>query len=50
MRIIGIEWLAHTFHPDVYKIDLDKRIQEFYELFLDVKINKKQIQKILGDE
>lgn len=50
MRLIGVQWLTQIFHPELYKIDLDKRMQEFYELFFDVKIDKKQIQKILGDE
>lgn len=50
MRIIGIEWLAHIFHPNEYKIDLNERIKEFYELFLGVKITDKQVKTILGEE
>ncbi|WP_304546095.1 ABC transporter substrate-binding protein [Sulfurimonas microaerophilic] len=50
MRVIGIEWLAHTFHPEVYNINLNKRIKEFYKLFLQVEITNKQIQTILGED
>lgn len=50
MRIIGIEWLTHIFHPNEYKIDLNERIKEFYELFLGVKITDKQVKTILGEE
>ncbi len=48
MRVIGIQWLASLFHPESYKIDLNRRIQEFYELFLDVKITDKQTKTLLG--
>ncbi len=50
MRIIGIQWLANIFHPNEYKIDLNKQIKEFYALFFNVKITDKQVKTILGDE
>lgn len=50
MRVIGVEWLTHIFHGDVYKVDMEQRIEEFYQLFLDVKIDKKQIEDILGEQ
>lgn len=50
MRLIGIEWLAHTFHPKEYNIDLNKHIRQFYQLFLGVTPTDKQIQTILGEE
>ena len=50
MRIIGIEWLAHTFHPKEYNINLNDRIKEFYKLFLHKNISAKQIKTILGEE
>jgi iron complex transport system substrate-binding protein len=48
MRVIGIQWLATLFHPESYKADLNRRTQEFYELFLDVKITDEQIKNLLG--
>jgi len=50
MRILGIQWLAKTFHPKEYSIDLNKRIKEFYSLFLNVEISDKQIKQILGEK
>jgi len=48
MRVIGIQWLASLFHPETYRIDLDQRTKDFYELFLDVKITDKQTNNLLG--
>lgn len=50
MRIIGIEWLAHKFHPKEYKIDLHKQIAEFYKLFLDVELTQEESKQIIGDK
>lgn len=50
MRIIGIEWLAHCFHPEVYKVDIYTQIKKFYKLFLDVELRNEDIQQILGEE
>jgi iron complex transport system substrate-binding protein len=50
MRIIGIEWLAHRFHPAVYKVDIYTQIKKFYKLFLDVELMNEDIQHILGEQ
>lgn len=49
MRIIGIQWLTKIFHPEIYKIDLDKRVKEFYSSYLNVDISDKQVKQILGE-
>jgi iron complex transport system substrate-binding protein len=48
MRVIGIQWLAHLFHPKEYKSDLSKRTKEFYDLFLHVKLSDEQTKNLLG--
>jgi iron complex transport system substrate-binding protein len=50
MRIIGIEWLARHFHPEVYKVDIYTRTKKFYKLFLGVELRNEDIQQILGGE
>ncbi|MFA5214677.1 ABC transporter substrate-binding protein [Sulfuricurvum sp.] len=50
MRVIGVQWLAHTFHPDTYKIDLNQRIKEFYTLFLGVKLSDQQTKNLIGEK
>lgn len=50
MRVIGIQWLARTFHPDSYKIDLSQRIKEFYSLFLGVKLSDRQTKNLIGEK
>ena len=48
MRVIGIQWLAHLFHPKEYKVNLPQRTKEFYDLFLHVKLNDQQTKNLLG--
>ncbi|MGC9350506.1 MAG: ABC transporter substrate-binding protein [Sulfurovum sp.] len=50
MRIIGIEWLAKMFHPEVYRVDLHAQIAAFYKLFLGVDPTKEEIALILGEK
>jgi len=49
MRIIGVQWLAALFHPDVYRIDLKARVAEFYALFLGVDLTDEEINTLLGE-
>ncbi len=49
MRILGIQWLSQRFHPEAYRIDLESRVREFYELFLHVKPSDTEIKTLLGD-
>ncbi|MGD9719279.1 MAG: ABC transporter substrate-binding protein [Sulfurimonadaceae bacterium] len=48
MRVLGIQWLAHSFYPKEYPIDIKERTKEFYELFLHVTPNENQLNSILG--
>lgn len=48
MRVLGIQWLANKLHPQTYKIDLNKRTKEFYDLFLHVKLTDQQTKNLLG--
>jgi len=48
MRVLGIQWLAHLFHPKEFKADLNQRTKEFYELFLHVKLSDEQTKNLLG--
>lgn len=48
MRVLGIQWLAHLFHPKEFKADLNQRTKEFYDLFLHVKLNDEQTKNLLG--
>ncbi len=48
MRVLGIQWAASKFHPNVYKPNLLKRTKEFFDLFLRVKIDDNQAKTILG--
>ncbi|UFH58018.1 ABC transporter substrate-binding protein [Sulfurovum mangrovi] len=50
MRIIGIEWVAKMFHPEVYGVDLHAQIAKFYKLFLGVEPTEEEIKQIIGEK
>ncbi|MDD5406277.1 MAG: ABC transporter substrate-binding protein [Sulfurovaceae bacterium] len=50
MRVLGIQWLTKILHPQTYKIDMNKRTKEFYDIFLHVKLTDQQTKNILGDK
>lgn len=47
MRLLGIKWLLHTLHPDLYRIDMVAETRAFYKLFLGVDLNEKEAQEVL---
>lgn len=50
MRALGIRWLAHTIHPNLYKGNLEKETIKFFKLFLGVDIDEGEAKKILQQE
>ena len=36
-RIMGVQWLAYLFYPDLYPTDIRKDIKDFHVLFMGVK-------------
>lgn len=50
MRIIGIQWLNKLFHPNEYTINIEKRVKEFYKLFLNVELSDAQTKQLLGEK
>ena len=36
-------------YPDLYEVDVDEKIQEFYELFYHVKLSEDQLRNILNE-
>ena len=47
MKILGAQWLGDIVYKDIYKIDIESRIKEFYKLFLDVSLSDKEIKYLL---
>lgn len=48
-RILGVQWLANLFYPEYVKIDLNKEIRNFYEIFYNYKLTDQEIQELLKD-
>jgi hypothetical protein len=38
MRILGVQWLAYRFYPNVYRVDIRKEIRQFCLLFMGVDV------------
>ena len=47
-RMIGVWWLGELLYPEVYNVDIEEKIAEFYELFYHVVPDEAQIQDILS--
>ena len=47
MKILGVQWLGNLIYPNIYKIDIEKRVKEFFELFLQVKLSESEVKEIL---
>ena len=48
MRLIGAEWLFSVLYPGRLPVDLRKQVQAFYQAFLGVKLDQRQVAELLG--
>lgn len=48
-RLIGLKWLAHVLHPNLFPLDLAAETRRFYELFYHVKLNEPELQALIGN-
>jgi iron complex transport system substrate-binding protein len=39
MRIMGVQWLANRFYPEIYNIDIRNAIREFHRLFMGIEVS-----------
>jgi iron complex transport system substrate-binding protein len=46
-RIIGLDWMAATFYPDSYQIDLRARARDFYRLWYHLELTEAQLDRLL---
>ncbi|HMO70595.1 MAG TPA: ABC transporter substrate-binding protein [Paracoccaceae bacterium] len=46
-RIIGLDWMAATFYPDHYEIDLRARTRDFYRLWYHLDLTEAQLDLLL---
>lgn len=46
-RLIGLDWIAATFFPDAYAIDLRARTREFYQLWYHLDLSDDQLDTLL---
>ena len=46
-RLIGLDWIAATFFPDTYAIDLRARTREFYQLWYHLDLSDDQLDTLL---
>ncbi len=48
MRLLGIKWLMHTLHPNLYQVDMISETKSFYKLFLGVSLNDEAARDVLN--
>jgi len=48
MRLIGAEWLLTVLHPRRVTLDLRAETKAFYQSFLGVKLDERQVSEVLG--
>jgi iron complex transport system substrate-binding protein len=46
-RIMGLDWLTTLFYPSAYQQSLRTKTADFYQRFYDVKLNDKQLTRLL---
>ncbi|MFQ6540209.1 iron ABC transporter substrate-binding protein [Aphanothece stagnina] len=46
-RMIGLDWMAATFFPDRYQIDLRTRTRDFYKLWYHLDLTDDQLNRLL---
>jgi iron complex transport system substrate-binding protein len=46
MRLIGVQWLANTLHPDLYPLDLKEESREFMKLFFNLDLSDQRIDEL----
>lgn len=46
-RLIGLKWMAHLFHPELFPLDLASETRRFYDLFYHVKLNDRKLERLL---
>lgn len=46
-RMIGLDWMAATFFPDRYQIDLRTRTRDFYRLWYHLELTEEQLDRLL---
>ncbi len=48
MRLLGIRWLTHLLHPDLYPADMVAETQKFCKLFFNTDPDENAARRILG--
>lgn len=48
MRLLGAQWVLSVLHPGRVSFDLRAKTRDFYQTFLGVKLDDRQVTEILG--
>lgn len=47
-RLIGVTWLENLLYPDVFRLDMNTEISEFFRLFYQVELTDEQLAGLTG--
>lgn len=48
-RVLGIQWMAHLFYPNVFKYDMYDTAKEYYSLFYNYDLTQEKFNKITSN-
>ncbi len=46
-RLIGLKWLANTFYPERFPLDMRQTVREFYRLFYHVELSDEDLDRLM---
>lgn len=46
-RLIGLKWMAHLLHPELFPLDLAAETRAFYRLFYHVELGEEALNRLL---
>lgn len=47
MRLMGLTWLGDLLYPDVYEVELENEMRDFFTLFFDYDLTDEDVEQLL---
>ncbi len=48
LRILGVQWLGNLLYPDLYNLDIEEEIKNFYSLFFSLDLSDAQVGELIS--
>lgn len=47
MRLLGLKWLTNLLHPELYRVDIARETQDFFNLFFGINLSRKEALELI---